>query len=126
LQGTAADDLWGATGNLWLGGPWWFRSVEHDAGLPSLDNACPEPGGFWIVNRRARKDLLRFVGGIIAALSLMLVLVLAALSRRINATNLVLLLIAACQRFGHRDEPGDGDSLRVRRYLSLPGTVPAM
>jgi hypothetical protein len=68
--------------------------------------------------------LLRFVDGIMAALRLMLVRVLAALSRFINAANLVLVIIAACLRFGHRDEPGDNDSLFARRYQSLPGTVP--
>lgn len=73
-----------------------------------------------------REGLLRFIGGIITALSLVLVLVLAALSRRFNTVNLVLLLIAACRRFGHRDEPGDDNSLLARRYQSLPGRAPAV
>lgn len=75
---------------------------------------------------RTRQSKLRLVGMRIATLSFVLVRVVAALSQRITAANLVLLLIAACRRFGHRDEPGDDDALRVRRYLSLPGTVPAM
>jgi hypothetical protein len=75
---------------------------------------------------RARESLLRLVSSILAVLSLALVRVIAALGRRITTNNLVLLLIAACRRFGHRDEPGHDDALRVCRYLSLPGVVPAM
>ena len=65
------------------------------------------------------------MGGIIAALSLALVRVLAALSRHINVTDFVLLLIAACQRFGHRDELGDDALLLAHRQQSLLGRVPA-
>jgi hypothetical protein len=74
----------------------------------------------------AREALRRIVSVFIAALSLVLVRVLAALSRCVNTANLVLLLIAACRHFGHRDEPGDDASLLAHRQLSSLGSVPAM
>jgi hypothetical protein len=73
-----------------------------------------------------RKALGRFVGGIIAALSMLLVRVLAALSRMFNAVNSVLVMIAACLRYGHRQEPDDHHSLPARRYQSWPGRAPAV
>jgi hypothetical protein len=73
-----------------------------------------------------RERLQRFVGGIIAVLSLVLVRVLAALSRMVNAVNLVLVMIAACLRYGHRQEPDDHNSLPARRYQSWPGRAPAV
>ncbi len=146
-----ADDRWSAPDDRWLDGCWWTTAAAHNASV--FDGGCGDrkPGSGWprsgdphapegsghnfacrclrcvpVTLEGARDDLRRFVGGIIAALSLMLVRVLAALSRRIRTVNLVLLLIAAYRRFGHRDEPGD-DALLARRSQSLlPGAVPAM
>lgn len=132
----------------WLDGCWWTPAAAHNVGPPALDcdyrklrfgRPAARPALESVVDlamylvlfaglaglETTREGFRRFVGGIIAALSLMLVRVLAALSRRITTANLVLLLIAACRRFGHRDEPG-GDALLACRSQSLPGTVPAM
>lgn len=54
-----------------------------------------------------RDDLLRLVVGIRAALCFILMLVLAALSRRPDTTYLILVQLAASRRFGHRGDPDD-------------------
>ena len=51
--------------------------------------------------------LLRLFDGILAALRLALVLVLAALSQHPDALIFVLIMLAACLRYGHRGEPDD-------------------
>ena len=45
--------------------------------------------------------------GILAALCLMFVLVLAALARRPDGLIFVLVMLAACLRYGRREEPDD-------------------
>lgn len=54
-----------------------------------------------------RENLLLLLDGIRAALHLRLVLVLAALARRPDVRNLVLVLVAASRCYGHRSEPDD-------------------
>jgi hypothetical protein len=51
--------------------------------------------------------LLRMLDGILAALCLMLVLVLAALAQRPDGLTFVLVMLAACLRYGRREEPDD-------------------
>lgn len=121
--------------------PWSPLTPSESVSLASLRFVYAEPGEAWPDGRsmseqypvdryreavnleRAREALRRILSVLIATLSLVLIRVLAALSRHINTTALVLLLIAACRRFGHRDEPGDDDSLLARRNQSLPGRV---
>jgi len=71
-----------------------------------------------------RAALLRLLGGILAVLCLMLVRVLAALSRRPDALTFVLVMLAACLRYGRREDPDDGTSLPIRRYRPSLGSCP--
>lgn len=71
----------------------------------------------------SRDALLRFVDGVLAALRLMLVVMLAALSRVADVVTFVLVMLAACLRYGRRQEPGDHDSLVSRRYQTSAGRV---
>ena len=95
----------------------------HDTGHFYLVRAC------WSVTTTelgfdVRKALLWLINGILAALSLMLVRVLAALSGRASVFNFVRLMIAACLRYGLRHEPEEDDSLLTRRHQSSQGRVP--
>jgi hypothetical protein len=54
-----------------------------------------------------RTALLRLVDGILTALCLTLILVLAALARRPDRLTFVLVMLAACLRYGRREEPDD-------------------
>jgi hypothetical protein len=72
----------------------------------------------------SRTALLRFIDGILAALCLMLVLVLAALSRHLDALTFALVMLAACFHYGRREEPDDHASLPIRRYQRLLGGCP--
>ena len=74
--------------------------------------------------RDDRTALLRFLDGILAALCLMLVRVLAALSRRPDALTFALVLLAACLRYGRRGEPDDHAFLPTRRYQTSLGSCP--
>jgi hypothetical protein len=60
----------------------------------------------------SKAALLRFLGRVLTALSLVLVLVLAALSRHPDAITFVLVMLAVCLRYGRR---GDSDG-----YAFLP------
>jgi len=71
-----------------------------------------------------RVTLLRLLDGILAALRLMLVRVMAALSRRPAVLTFVLVMLAACLRYGRREEPGDYLSLPTRRYQTSLGGCP--
>jgi hypothetical protein len=62
------------------------------------------PDAFPPVDRAA---LLRLFGGILTALCLTLILVLAALARRPDGLTFVLVMLAACLRYGRREEPDD-------------------
>lgn len=52
-----------------------------------------------------RDGLRRFIDGILAALRFMVIMVLAALSRRPQAPAFLLVLLAAARHYGHRSEP---------------------
>jgi len=60
--------------------------------------------------RDLRRGLLRLIDGIIAALYLSLLRVLAALSRDPPACDHALALLAASRRFGDRGSPDDHDA----------------
>ena len=79
---------------------------------------APDP-----VTHVAREKLLRFVDGILAAVRLTLVRLLAALSRVIGAISFVLAMIAACRRYGHRQDRGDHCSPYAHSCRMLPGRV---
>lgn len=66
--------------------------------------------------------LVRLLGGILAALSLILILVLTALTRHPNVLTLVLVMLAACLHFGRRGEPDDHGSLPMRRNQTSWGS----
>jgi hypothetical protein len=51
--------------------------------------------------------LLRFVDGVIAALCLLLVRVMAAIARHPDVLTFVLVMLAVCLRYGRRGEPDD-------------------
>jgi len=67
---------------------------------------------------------LRFIDGILAALRLMLVLVLTALSQQLDALDFVLVILAACLRYGRREEPDDHAFLPMRRFQMSLGRCP--
>jgi hypothetical protein len=72
----------------------------------------------------SRAALLRLLDGILAALCLMLVLVLAALSRHPDGLIYLLVMLAVCLRYGHRGEPDAYTSLPPRRYERSLGSCP--
>jgi hypothetical protein len=74
----------------------------------------------------AHQAYIRYIDGVITALSLVLVQVLAALSRLGAVINLILVIIAVFFHYGHRHEPGDDDSLHARRNWTSLGSVPAI
>jgi hypothetical protein len=53
--------------------------------------------------------LVRLIDGILAALTLLLVAILSALSHQPDAIAFVLVVVATCRHYGHRGEP-DGHS----------------
>lgn len=70
--------------------------------------------------------LLRLLDGILAALCLMLVLVLAALGRHLDVRTFALVMLAACLHYGHRGEPADHaflPSADIRRCWGAARTV---
>jgi hypothetical protein len=67
-----------------------------------------------------RGNLIRLIDGIRAALCLVLVLVRAALARRLDAPSFLLVLIAISRRYGRRDE-SDDDALPAHRWTSVIG-----
>jgi hypothetical protein len=71
-----------------------------------------------------KATILRLLDGILAALCLVLVLVLAALSQQSNALNFVLVMLAACRRYGRRSEPDGHTFLPMRRYQTSLGSCP--
>jgi len=73
----------------------WLHEVVHSFELTVREALLPN----------LRTDLLRLVVGVRAALCLMLVLVLSALSQRPDGLDFVLILLAASRRFGRRSEP---------------------
>ena len=85
------------------------QSVEH--GL--LYRVSNEPVFGVILVLRAgvpsiyRDGLVCMVDGIRTALCLVLILVLAALTRRPKLVSFLLVLLAVCLRYGHRSEPDD-------------------
>lgn len=66
--------------------------------------------------------LIRFLDGILAALSLLLLAVLTALSGHVDLLVFVLVLLAACLRYGRRDEPAAHPFLPIRRNQTLPAS----
>jgi hypothetical protein len=77
-----------------------------------------------VLARAGGSTFLRFLDGILAALRLMLVLVLAALSRHPDALTFVLVILAACLRYGRRSEPANHTFLPPRRYQTSLGSCP--
>jgi len=71
-----------------------------------------------------RSVFLRLLDGVLAALRLMLVRVLAALSLHADALTFVLVMLAACLRYGRRSEPDDHAFLPMRRNLTFAGSCP--
>jgi hypothetical protein len=59
--------------------------------------------------------LVRLLDGILAALCLLLVLVLTAVTRRPDGLIYVLIMLAACLHYGHRGEPDDRSFLHLRQ-----------
>lgn len=129
LFGSAA---WGAAEG------WWPNGLQADAGpagtaqLPRDQYTGPEFGGRRgplvrltfrenVLRPGSRTALLRFIDGILAALCLMLVLVLTALTRHLDALTFALVILAACFRYGRREEPDDHGSLPICRYQRLLG-----
>ena len=55
----------------------------------------------------SKAAFVRMLDGILAALCLTLILVLAALARRPDGLTFVLVMLAACLRYGRREEPDD-------------------
>ena len=91
----------------------------------------PSPGTLTIVWQdllpdESRSKLLRFIMGILAALRILLARVLAATSRRPDALTFLLLMLAACLRYGHREEPDDHALLSLRRNLTSMGSCPQL
>ncbi len=72
--------------------------------------------------RDALEGLLRFLNGIVASLSLLLVLLLAALSRLVNVVVFVLMVIAVCLRYGRRQDSPSHAFLLIRRFDPSAGT----
>lgn len=72
----------------------------------------------------SRAGLLRVIDGILAALRLLLVLVLTALTRQLNARTFALVMLAVCLRYGRRTEPDDHTFLPMRRNLTSVGSCP--
>jgi hypothetical protein len=77
-----------------------------------------------VLPRDNGSTFLRLLDGILAALCLMLMRVLAALSRQPDALTFVLIMLAACLRYGRRGEPDDHASLPIRRYQTSLGSRP--
>lgn len=74
---------------------------------------------------RSGKMLLRLIDGILAALCLLLVRILSALSQISDAVPYVCMVIATSHRYGRRDEPASLRSLPPSLYLKSQGRVPA-
>jgi len=86
-----------------------------------------EPASYIAVSGAFVSDVhqafIRYIDGIITALSLLLVRVLAALARLGDFVDFILVIIAAFLHYGHRHEPGDDDSLPTRQNWTSPGSV---
>jgi hypothetical protein len=95
-----------------------FTLAHEDAHL-HLDWDEPDP-----TDSRSPAEILRFIDGFLAALRLLLLLVLTALSQQLDALSFVLVMLAACLRYGRRAEPGDHDFLPMRRNLTSLGSCP--
>lgn len=72
-----------------------------------------------------RRDLLRFIGGIRAALRLMLIRVLNALARCPDTIKAVLVLLAATRCYGRRTEPSDYILPVLTSMSAVTGRLPA-
>ena len=83
------------------------RSTEHGF-VPQIDRAA----------------LLHLLDGILTALGLTLILVLAALARRPDGLTFVLVMLAACLRYGRREEPGDPRLAAQVQYRTSLGSSP--
>jgi hypothetical protein len=70
--------------------------------------------------RQLRAGLLRIIDGVLAALRLALVLVLAAYAYCPATRSLTLLIIATFRHYGHRSEPDDY-ALPTYRWMSVIG-----
>lgn len=73
---------------------------------------------------RSGKMLLRLIDGILAALCLLVVRILSALSQISDAVPYVCMVIATSHRYGRRDEPASLRSLPPSLYLKSQGRVP--
>jgi hypothetical protein len=71
-----------------------------------------------------KPTLLRLLDGILAALRLMVILVLAALSRHPQALTFVLVMLAACLHYGRRAEPAERAFLPMRQFQRSLGSCP--
>lgn len=80
--------------------------------------------GHGFVPQVDRAALLRLLDGILTALGLTLILVLAALARRPDGLMFVLVMLAACLRYGRREEPGDHAWLPGHQYRTSLGSSP--
>lgn len=76
-----------------------------------------------VISADTEAALRHLLDSLVAVLSLVLVQVLAALSRRPDTLTFALVMLAACLRYGRREEPDDDASLRVRRQMSF-GSCP--
>jgi hypothetical protein len=71
-----------------------------------------------------RRKFLRLLDGIFAALCLMLVRVLAAMSQHPDALTFVLVVLAVCLRYGRRSESDDHAFPPMRRNPTFSGSCP--
>lgn len=69
-------------------------------------------------------DMMRLFDRAIEVLSLICLIVRSGLRHRPNALAFVMVVLAACHRYGHRSEPDDHASLLYRRHLVIRGSCP--
>ena len=77
-----------------------------------------------VLPRVDRTALLLLLDGILTALRLTLILVLAALARHPDGLTFVLIMLAACLRYGRREEPDDHAFLPKADIEHRPGSSP--
>jgi hypothetical protein len=94
--------------------PWSATSAPLSPG-PRIPYGFASLSGSWlkltlgddVFSVDSKAALLRFVDGVLAALCLLLVRVLAALARHPDVLTFVLVMLAACLRYGRRGESDD-------------------
>lgn len=88
----------------------------HGAGRPLSYAIFPASA-----RREAVAAFIRFLDGILAALCLMLMIVLAVLAKRPAVIPFALVILAACLHYGRREEPAEWLFLPMHRYRNRWG-----